>query len=54
MKEQIENRLSELKLELAKGKEVFVNLQNEQVVLQQTLLKIKGAIQVLSELLEDG
>lgn len=53
MKEQIEDRLEELKLELTKGKEVLVNLQNDQLVLQQTLLRIEGAIRVLSELLED-
>lgn len=50
MKEQIETRLKELKAEFEAGQKMLVNLENQKADLQQTLLRISGAIQVLEEL----
>lgn len=51
MKEMLEKRLGELKAELAAGENLLGELQAKQVSLQQTLLRISGAIQVLEEML---
>ena len=51
MREQAEQRVSELKAELQKGQQVLAELEARQAELRQTLLRISGAIQVLDELL---
>jgi predicted nuclease with TOPRIM domain len=51
MKEQLETRLNELKTEFQAGQKMLAELQAKQADLQQTLLRISGAMQVLEELL---
>lgn len=51
MKEQLEQRLQELKAEFESGQKMLVDLETQQVNLKTTLLRISGAIQVLEELL---
>ena len=51
MRERLGQRLTELKAEYAAGEKVMAELEANQVDLQQTLLRISGAIQVLEELL---
>ncbi|HVG57652.1 MAG TPA: hypothetical protein VNA24_03805 [Hyalangium sp.] len=51
MREQMEKRLEELKSELAAGEKLLADLQTQQATVQQTMLRIAGAIQVLQELL---
>jgi len=51
MQERIQTRLTELRDEYAAGQKVMAELQNRQAELQQTLLRISGAIQVLEEML---
>jgi hypothetical protein len=51
MKEQMEKRLEDLKGELAAGEKLLAELQAKQASVQQTMLRIAGAIQVLQELL---
>jgi prefoldin subunit 5 len=54
MREQVEQRVSELKAELRKGQQMLTELEAKEAELRQTLLRISGAIQVLEELLADG
>ena len=51
MREQIENRLSELRTEFEVGQKVMAELEIRQANLRSTLLRIGGAMQVLEELL---
>lgn len=51
MREQIENRLSELRTEFEVGQKVMAELDIRQANLRSTLLRIGGAMQVLEELL---
>ncbi len=51
MREQVEQRVSELRAELQKGQHALAELESRQAELRQTLLRISGAIQVLEELL---
>ena len=51
MKEQLEQRLNELKSEYQAGQKMLAELEAKQANLQQTLLRISGAMQVLEELL---
>jgi prefoldin subunit 5 len=53
MKNEIENRLIELKEEYQKGRGQLVALEQEMDNLRDTMLRISGAIQVLQELLGD-
>ncbi len=54
MKEQLEQRLQELRQEFESGQKMLADLQTKQADLQQTLLRISGAIQVLEELVAAG
>lgn len=51
MKEEIENRLKELKAEFESGQKMLADLEAQQANLKNTLLRISGAIQVLEEML---
>lgn len=53
MQTQIEQRLGELKAEFEAGQQMLAELEAKQANLQQTLLRISGAIQVLEELLSN-
>lgn len=47
----LKNRLEELNAEAESGKKMLANLDAQRAELQQTLLRISGAIQVLEELM---
>ncbi len=50
MNKQLEDRLQQLKQEFASGQKMLTDLEAQQADLQQTLLRISGAMQVLEEL----
>jgi hypothetical protein len=54
VRERIEERLAALRKEHETGVRVLAELEARQAELQQTLLRIAGAAQVLEELLGDG
>jgi len=49
MKEQLEERLNELKAEFESGQKMLAELEARQTTLRESLLRISGAIQVLEE-----
>ncbi|PHJ58538.1 hypothetical protein VF14_26715 [Nostoc linckia z18] len=49
MKQQLQNRLQQLKAEFASGQKVLADLEAKQINVRETLLRIQGAIQVLEE-----
>ena len=49
MKEQLEERLKELKAEFESGQKMLAELEAKQANLRESLLRISGAIQVLEE-----
>ena len=49
MKEQLKQRLEDLKAEFESGQKVLAELDAKQANLRETLLRISGAIQVLEE-----
>ena len=49
MREQLEQRLKELKAEFESGQKALTELEVKQANLRNTLLRISGAIQVLEE-----
>ncbi len=51
MRAESEARLTELRSEFEAGQRMLADLQGRQAELQQTLLRLSGAIQVLEELL---
>ncbi|MGI5154096.1 hypothetical protein [Microbispora sp. CA-102843] len=51
MREQLEQRIGELRAEQQKGQQMLAELEAKQAELHQTVLRISGAIQVLEELL---
>ena len=53
MQERLERRLAELVTEQEAGHKVQADLRAQQAELEQTLLRISGAIQVLEELLDE-
>jgi septal ring factor EnvC (AmiA/AmiB activator) len=53
MKQQLEQRLKELRAEYASGQKALADLENKQAALKSTLLRISGAIQVLEEELSE-
>lgn len=51
MRAEMEKRVSELETEYREGQRMLADLEAKQADLQQTLLRISGALQVLNELL---
>jgi hypothetical protein len=51
MKERVVARLQQLKTEFDTGQQMLADLDQKRVTLEQTMLRISGAIQVLEELL---
>lgn len=51
MRQQLEQRLKELKAEFETGRKMLAELEVKQTNLRNTVLRISGAIQVLEELL---
>lgn len=49
MKQQLEQRLKQLKSEFESGQKALAELENRQANLRNTLLRISGAVQVLEE-----
>ena len=49
MKQQLEQRLKELRAECLAGQKVLGELENKQAALRKTLLRINSTIQVLEE-----
>ena len=49
MRQQIEQRLRELKAEYAAGQKALAELENKKTILENTLLRLDGAIKVLEE-----
>jgi predicted nuclease with TOPRIM domain len=52
VQEVMAQRLGELRAEYRAGQKMLAELEAEQANLQQTLLRVSGAIQVLEELLD--
>lgn len=53
MKQQIEQRLQQLKSEFTDGQKILSALEARQTNVRETLTRISGAIQVLEELLNE-
>lgn len=51
MKQQLEQRLNELRDQFESGQKMMAELESKQANLRDTLLRISGAIQVLEELI---
>ena len=49
MKAQLEKRLTDLKSEFEAGQQMLADLEKKRTELQNTLLRISGAMQVLEE-----
>lgn len=49
MREKLENRLTALKAEFEAGQNMLAQLENKELNLRNTLIRISGAIQVLEE-----
>ena len=49
MKEQLEERLKELRAEFESGQKMLEELETKRENLRQTMLRISGAIQVIEE-----
>jgi chromosome segregation ATPase len=54
MKDQLEIRLDELRTELQSGQRALADLEAKQQELNDTLSRLRGAIQVLEEELEEA
>ena len=51
MRDQLEQRLQQLKTEFQAGQSMLAELEQKRANLEQTMLRISGAVQVLEELL---
>jgi hypothetical protein len=51
LREQMEKRVAELDAEYRSGQEMLAQVETRRAELQQTLLRISGALQVIQELL---
>jgi predicted nuclease with TOPRIM domain len=52
MRERLTQRIEELSAEYKSGQEMLAEVEAKRAELQQTLLRISGALQVLQELLD--
>jgi uncharacterized protein (DUF3084 family) len=52
MQQQLQQRLQQLRQEYGRGQQALADLLDRKTELEQTLLRISGAIQVLEELLD--
>jgi len=52
MQEQVQRRLAELKSEFETGQARLRELERQEAILRETMLRISGAIQVLQELVD--
>lgn len=53
MREQLQHRLAELKKDFMTGQARLQELESQQALMRETLLRISGAIQVIEEMLND-
>ena len=53
MREQLEARRAQLQTEYDRGQTMLQQMDRERAALEQTLLRIAGALQVLGELAQD-
>ena len=53
MQDRLEKRLKELKIEFEQGQQAIAELDEKRKNLQETMLRISGAIQVLEETLNE-
>jgi hypothetical protein len=53
MRERLEQRLAELRVDFERGQQTLDQLETQATTVRQTLLRISGAIQVLEEELGD-
>lgn len=53
MREQLQQRLEALKIEFENGQAKLREMERQQSILRETLLRISGAIQVLEETLAE-
>ena len=53
MREQLGQRLTQLKAEFEAGQKMLADLEAKQASVRETMLRISGAIQVLEELLAE-
>jgi len=54
MRQQLQQRLDQLKSELENGNKMMADLETRRAQLQSTILRIEGAVQVLQEMLEQS
>lgn len=54
MKQQLQQRLQQLRTEYESGRKVLAELEAKQANVRDTLLRIEGAIQVLEETLAEA
>jgi len=53
MREQLQQRLAELKKDFTEGQSRLQEMEAQQALMRDTLLRISGAIQVIEEMLRD-
>ena len=54
MKEQLEQRITELQAEFETGQQMLADLEKKQTDLRDSVLRISGAIQVLEEMVQQA
>ena len=54
MRDQAQQRLTELKAEFETGQTRLRDLERQEAALRETMLRISGAIQVLEELIDEA
>ncbi len=54
MEDKLRQRIADLQEELARGEKLLRDLQAQEAELQQKMLRISGAIQVLQEVLAES
>ncbi len=54
MEDKLRQRLADLRQELSRGEQLLQDLRGQEADLQQKMLRISGAIQVLEEMLAES